>query len=76
MSPIITEEQQRVLQQTTLQCGRNAWEYTLTWPKDAQHWIAAGILSCMKKGYILNRLTVNWEARSLRYTQNQMEDEI
>lgn len=71
MEQKITEEQQRVLQQTTLQCGRNAWEYTLTWPKDDQHWIAAGILSCMKKGYSLNRLTVNWEARSLRYADEK-----
>ena len=52
---------------TTLQGGQNAWAYTLTWPTDDQPWIAAGILSCMKKGYSLNRLTVNWEARELRY---------
>ena len=63
----ITEEQKQQLMATTMDCGRNAWAYTLTWPTDDQPWIAAGILSCMKKGYSLNRLTVNWEARELRY---------
>lgn len=63
----ITEEQRKTLMKTTLQGGQNAWAYTLTWPTDDQPWIAAGILSCMKKGYSLNRLTVNWEARELRY---------
>ena len=65
--PILTEEQKQQLMVTTMDCGRNAWAYTLTWPTDDQPWIAAGILSCMKKGYSLNRLTVNWEARELRY---------
>lgn len=63
---IVSEEQKQLLQRTTMQCGRNAWEYMLTRPKDDQHWIAVGILSCMKKGYNLNRLTINWEARDLR----------
>ena len=63
----ITEEQKQQLMATTMDCGRNAWAYTLTWPTDDQPWIAAGILSCMKKGYSLNRLTVNWEARDLRH---------
>ncbi|MBR4363648.1 MAG: hypothetical protein IKP33_01765 [Prevotella sp.] len=63
---IVSEEQKQLLQRTTMQCGRNAWEYMLTRPKDDQHWIAVGILSCMKKGYSLNRLTINWEARDLR----------
>lgn len=62
----ITEEQKQQLMATTMDCGRNAWDYVLTWPTDDQPWIAAGILSCMKKGYSLNRLTVNWEARELR----------
>ena len=65
--PILTEEQKQQLMATTMDCGRNAWAYTLTWPTDDQPWIAAGILSCMKKGYSLNRLTANWEARELRY---------
>lgn len=25
------------------------------------------ILSCIEKGYSLNHLTINWEARDLRY---------
>ena len=67
MVQTITDEQRQTLMKTTLQGGQNAWAYTLTWPTDDQPWIAAGILSCMKKGLSLNRLTVNWEARELRY---------
>ena len=67
MEQTITDEQRQTLMKTTLQGGQNAWAYTLTWPTDDQPWIAAGILSCMKKDYSLNRLTVNWEARELRY---------
>lgn len=68
----LTEEQKLLLQSTTLQEGMNAWEYMLTRPKDDQHWIAVGILSCMKKGYSLNRLTINWEARDLRYSKSHL----
>lgn len=39
----------------------------------SQKWIAAGIESCIKKGYGLNRLTVNWEARELRYANDKSE---
>ena len=67
MAQTITDEQRQTLMKTTLQGGQNAWAYTFTRPKDDQPWIAAGILSCMKKGYSLNRLTINWEARDLRY---------
>ena len=67
MAQIITDEQKQQLQSITLQGGQNALAYTLTRPKDDQPWVAAGILSCMKKGYSLNRLTINWEARDLRY---------
>lgn len=31
-------------------------------------WIDEGINSCIKNGYDLDRLTVNWQARDLRYT--------
>lgn len=62
----LTEHDIQLLKRTTMQCGRNAWKYVLTRPKGDQHWIAVGILSCMKKGYSLNRLTINWEARDLR----------
>lgn len=67
----ITEEQKQKLLQTTMDEGVNAWEYVTTWKEADQPWIAAGILSCMKKGYSLNRLTVNWEARDLRYAPSQ-----
>ena len=43
---------------------------------ESQPWIIAGMLSYMKKGYNLNPMVVNWEARDLRYAQSQMEDEI
>lgn len=63
----ITDKQKHLLQQTTFQGGQNAWEYVQSWPKDEQYWIAVGILSCIEKGYSLNKLTVCWEARDLRY---------
>ncbi len=67
----LTEEQKQLLQHTMLDNGMTAWEYTLTRPKDSQPWIIAGILSCIKKGYSLNLLTISWEARDLRYAKNQ-----
>ena len=67
----LTEEQKQLLQQTMLDNGMTAWEYTLTRPKDSQPWIAVGILSCIKKGYSLNLLTINWEARDLRYDRHR-----
>ncbi len=67
----LTEEQKQLLQQTMLDNGMTAWEYMLTRPKDSQPWIAVGILSCMKKGYSLNLLTISWEARDLRYATSQ-----
>ncbi len=33
-------------------------------------WLAEGIESCRKKGYDLDRLTVNWESRELRYANS------
>ena len=65
--PILTEEQKQQLMATTMDCGRNAWEYAQSKSMEERPWIIAGILSCMKKGLSLNRLTVNWEARELRY---------
>lgn len=67
MEQTITEEQKQQLMATTMDCGRNAWEYAQSKPTEDRHWIITGILSCMKKGLSLNRLTVNWEARELRY---------
>ena len=63
----ITSEQQQQLKATILQDGMNAWDYVLSKAEADQPWIAAGILSCIEKGYSLNRLTINWEARDLRY---------
>ena len=71
MALTITEEQKQLLQQTMLDNGMTAWEYTLTRPKDSQPWIIAGILSCMKKGYGMTLLEISWEARDLRYAKNQ-----
>jgi len=66
-TPKITEEKKRQLMATTLQEGLNAWDFVQSKIQADQPWIAAGILSCIKKGYSLNRLTINWEARDLRY---------
>ena len=73
MVPTVTEEQKKLLQQTTLDNGMTAWEFTLTRPKESQPWIIAGILSCMKKGYGMTLLEISWEARDLRYAQSQMD---
>ena len=67
MAQTITEEQKQQLQQTILENGMNAWDYVLAEREEDRPWAIAGILSCMKKGLSLNRLTVNWEARELRY---------
>ena len=63
----ITEEQKQQLMATTLQDGMNAWDFVQSKAETDQPWVAAGILSCIGKGYSLNRLTINWEARDLRY---------
>lgn len=67
MAQTITEEQKQQLMVTTMECGRNAWDYVQSRPTDEQSWVAAAVLSCVEKGLSLNRLTVNWEARELRY---------
>lgn len=63
----IGEEQKQQLMATTLQEGMNAWDYVQSKAQADQPWVAVGILTCIKKGYSLNRLTINWEARELRY---------
>lgn len=65
----ITDDQKQKLMATILQDGTTALDYVLSWPKDDQYWAMAGVLSCIKKGYSLNRLTINWEARDLRYSK-------
>lgn len=42
--------------------------------EETQKWVAAGIQSCIKNGYGLDLLTVNWEARELRYA-GHVDDE-
>lgn len=63
----ITENQKKQLMVMTLQDGMNAWDFIQSKAQADQPWGAAGILSCIEKGYSLNRLTINWEARDLRY---------
>lgn len=63
----ITKEQIETLKATKLQDGTTALDYVLSWPEADQPWALAGVLSCIEKGYNLNRLTINWEARDLRY---------
>ena len=52
MAQTITEEQRQQLQGITIDNGTNAWEYVMQQSEETQHWIAAGILSCVKKGRI------------------------
>jgi hypothetical protein len=63
----IGEEQTKTLNTTMLQDGTSAYDYVMSWPEADQPWALAGVLSCIGKGYSLNRLTINWEARDLRY---------
>lgn len=67
----ITEEQKLQIQQATLKSGLNAWDYVLQQSEADRPWVIAGILSCMKKGYGLTKLEINWETRNLRYAKSQ-----
>lgn len=71
----ITEEQKQLLQQTTMPSGQNAWEYVQSLSEDDQYLVAAGILSCIKKGRIPNRLTIFWEIEDLRNPPPKYERE-
>ena len=62
----LTEKQIELLKGTTLTNGMNAWEFVLSRPKDAQPWVAKGIMSCIAKGYRLDLLMIGWETRDLR----------
>lgn len=75
MAQTITEEQRQQLQSTILANGSNAWEYVLQHSEDTQYWVAAGILSCMKKGRLLNRLTIFWEIEDLRNSHKRYKRE-
>ena len=74
-APEITEEQRQQLQNVTLANGINALDYVLQQSKDNQYWTAAGILSCIEKGRILNRMTIFWEAEDLRNSPPKYERE-
>lgn len=63
----ISKKQIELLKATKLQDGTTALGYVNSWPETDQPWAMAGVLSCIEKGYSLNRLTINWEARDLRY---------
>ena len=63
----ISEEQKQQLMAIKLQDGTSAYDYVMSWPEEDQPWALVGGLSCIGKGYSLNRLTINWEARDLRY---------
>lgn len=71
----ITEEQKQLLQQTTMPSGQNAWEYVQSLSEDDQYLAATGILSCIKKGRIPNRLTIFWEIEDLRNPPQKYERE-
>ena len=64
-------EQKQQLMATMLQDGTTAYDYVMSWPEADQPWALAGVLSCIKKGYSLNRLTINWEVRDLRYGKSE-----
>ena len=75
MVQTITEEQRQQLQSTILTNGSNAWDYVLQEPEDDQYLVATGILSCIKKGRIPNRLTIFWEIEDLRNPPKKYERE-
>ena len=70
-APGITEDQKQQLITIKLQDGTTALDYVMSWPEADQPWALAGVLSCIEKGYSLNRLTINWEARDLRYGKSE-----
>lgn len=67
----LTKKQIETLKGTTLTNGQNAWEFVQSRPQDARPWVAKGILSCIEKGYRLDRLMIGWETRDIRH-KNKM----
>ena len=67
----IGEDQKQLLMTTKLQDGTSAYDYVMSWSEADQPWALAGVLSCIGKGYSLNRLTINWEVRDLRYRKSE-----
>ena len=71
----LTYEQRQQLQNVTLVNGINALDYVQQQSEDNQYWTAAGILSCVEKGRILNRMTIFWESEDLRNPPPKYERE-
>ena len=67
----MNDKQTELLRATKLQDGTSAYDYVMSWSEADQPWALAGVLSCIGKGYSLNRLTINWEARDLRYGKSE-----
>ena len=67
----ISKKQIELLKATELQDGTTALDYVLSWSEADQPWALAGVLSCIEKGYSLNCLTINWEARDIRSESHQ-----
>lgn len=67
MDQNITKEQKQQLKLIELTDGRCAWDYVLSFSDVDKPWVAAGLLSCISAGYGLDRLTINWMAREVRY---------
>ena len=65
----ISKKQNELLKATKLQDGTTALGYVNSWPEADRTWALTGVLSCIEKGYSLNRLTINWEVRDLRYAK-------
>ena len=72
----ITDEQRQTLMKTTMTEGMNAWAYVQSKPKEDQPWVTAGILLCMKEGYGLTVLEVNWAIRDLRRKESQKDSSL
>ena len=63
----LTEQQIELLKATSLQDGRNAWEYIHLYEEGKQPWLAAGILSCISQGLSLLPEIISTEAGHLKY---------
>lgn len=63
----LTEEQTELLESTSLQDERNAWDYIHLYEEGKQPWVAAGILSCVEKGLNLRPEIISREAGHLKY---------
>lgn len=66
----LTDAEKKQLKGAILTNGKNAWEYIKSEPKEIQRWVSIAILSCIKHGWSLNKLTINWELRDLRFADN------